>query len=301
MFSMFRKRVCLVSFVLVMGLVLTSAADAADPDLVAWWKLDETSGTTAQDATGNGHDGALQGDPQWVEGQLGGALEGDGSGDYVRVPHSESLSLSDAATVAVWVYRAPGAGRGMVICKGSDRDAWWSSYSMILDTALVILFRGLSTNPDKLSSNSVIPEAEWTHIAITFDVSAPGNNQKLYINGQLDAENRSENPLSTNTDDLLIGADAYPVGSTRFHWQGMLDDVRIYSRALTEAEINLVMTTGILRPPGSASNPSPANETTDVGYKVILSWKPGEFAAPTNGHKVYFGESFDDVNDATGG
>ena len=53
--------------------------------------------------------------------------------------------------------------------------------------------------------------------------------------------------------------------------------------------------------PFLASSPSPARWAEDVPRDVVLSWEPGEFAAPTNGHKVYFGESFDDVNDATGG
>jgi hypothetical protein len=52
--------------------------------------------------------------------------------------------------------------------------------------------------------------------------------------------------------------------------------------------------------PGQASGPDPANEATDVPRYFVLMWKPGEFAAPVNGHKVYFGESFNDVNDATG-
>ncbi|MHC4175573.1 MAG: discoidin domain-containing protein, partial [Planctomycetota bacterium] len=52
---------------------------------------------------------------------------------------------------------------------------------------------------------------------------------------------------------------------------------------------------------GPASEPSPANEATDVPREVVLSWMPGDFAAPTNGHKVYFSESFNDVNDGIGG
>jgi len=75
---MCRKMIYLVSFVLVLGLVLTSIAKA---DLAAWWKLDEGSGTTASDASGNGNNGTLNGDPQWVAGKLGGALEFDGYSD----------------------------------------------------------------------------------------------------------------------------------------------------------------------------------------------------------------------------
>jgi len=61
---MCKKLFYLFSFVLMPGLVLMSVAEAADPDLVGYWKFDETSGITAQDATGNGNDGTLNGDPQ---------------------------------------------------------------------------------------------------------------------------------------------------------------------------------------------------------------------------------------------
>ena len=83
----------LVSFVLVLGLALTSVAEAVDPSLVGWWKLDETSGTIAQDSSGLGNDGTCQGDVSWVAGMIDGAWQGDGDGDYVEVPHSAS-SLS---------------------------------------------------------------------------------------------------------------------------------------------------------------------------------------------------------------
>jgi len=71
---MSKKLIYSVSFVLVLGLVLTSLAEAADPDLVGYWKFDETSGNIAFDSSGNGNDGTLNGDPQWAAGQLGGAL-----------------------------------------------------------------------------------------------------------------------------------------------------------------------------------------------------------------------------------
>ncbi len=72
---MSKKVIYLISFVLVLGLVLTSAAKAADPDLAAYWKFDEGSGTTAYDSSGNGNDGVFVGDPKWVPGMFGSALE----------------------------------------------------------------------------------------------------------------------------------------------------------------------------------------------------------------------------------
>jgi len=86
---MFRKLICLASFVLVLGLVLTSTAEA---DLVGWWGLDEGAGTTAYDSSGNGNDASFEGSPAWVEdGKFGKALKFDGSSDYLAAPDSESL------------------------------------------------------------------------------------------------------------------------------------------------------------------------------------------------------------------
>ncbi len=283
------------SFVLFLGLALSNSASA---ELVGWWKLDEGSGTTAFDSSGNGNDGTLEGDPQWVEGQLGEALEGDGSGDYIRVPHSDSLDISDAVTVALWVYG--GIPPDQVICKGSGGGAWVASYSFRIDdnTSYVrqINFRGrVGTNADAINSASPIPEDEWTHIAITFDISAQGNNQKIYINGQLDVESRSENPLSTNTNDLLIGADAY--GDTRWHWQGIIDDVRIYNEALPEGQIQSIMQGGGASYP-FAFRPTPPDGGMHFDTWVNLSWKPGDSAVS---HDVYLGDNFDAVNEGAEG
>ena len=77
---MFRQ---LMYFVVALGMTLASTASA---DLVGHWKLDDGSGTVAADSSGNGHNGTLQGNPQWIEGLFGMALEFDGSPDRVDVP-----------------------------------------------------------------------------------------------------------------------------------------------------------------------------------------------------------------------
>jgi len=63
---MSKKLIHLVSLVFVLDLILISAGNAAEADLVGWWKFDETSGTIAHDASGNGNDGTIKGDPIWV-------------------------------------------------------------------------------------------------------------------------------------------------------------------------------------------------------------------------------------------
>jgi len=289
------KRLCILTLLtFVVSLSLAGMADADPQGLAGWWKLDETSGTTAADSSGNGNHGTLEGDVLWTEGALGGAWEGDGTGDYIRIPHSDSLDLSETVTVAMWLYG--GAGPDMLLCKGSGGGAWVASYSIRMDDAAAhareLNWRGrVGNTEDSLNSSTAIPQAEWTHAAVTFNVNASGNNQKIYINGVLDAESRSTNALSSNTDDLLIGADAY--GTTRWHWQGRFDDVRIYSVALDAAQINSVMAGGGLE---AASGANPTDGATDVYRQAQLGWTAGDYAVT---HDVYMGTAFDDVNDAS--
>ena len=97
---MCRKSFYSVSFVLVLGMVLTSRANAADASLVGWWKFDETAGTIASDSSGYGNDGTFVGNPRWAPGQINGALEFDGTDDNV---YAESVQLpTNAFTFALW-------------------------------------------------------------------------------------------------------------------------------------------------------------------------------------------------------
>ena len=98
---MCKKLMFLMSITLVVGLILTSSAKAADPDLAAYWKFDEGSGTTAFDSSGNGNDGLFNGDPQWVAGKYGGALEFDGD-DYLNCGNGDSLQIQDEITMSFW-------------------------------------------------------------------------------------------------------------------------------------------------------------------------------------------------------
>src|SRR4030042_1000714 len=94
---MFNRLIC---FVLVAVLVLSSAASA---ELVGWWKLDDGTGNVAVDSSGNGNDGVISGDPEWVAGWFGGALKFDGIDDNVNCGNGEIFNITDELTLAVWV------------------------------------------------------------------------------------------------------------------------------------------------------------------------------------------------------
>jgi hypothetical protein len=139
-----------------------------------------------------------------------------------------------------------------------------------------------------------MPVNEWVHLAWTFD----GSNMRVYLNG-VDEVGPKPFSIGPNIDAMVeIGYNSNrpTVNERTFH--GPLDDVRIYSRALVVKEIQQLMI-GI--PPGAASDPNPVDEAADVPREVVLSWTPGEYAPPVNGHTVYLGENINDVNDGVGG
>jgi len=115
---MYKRLIYLVSIVLVL-----STAGSASAELVAYWKFDEGSGTTAFDSSGNGLNGTLMGDTQWAAGKMGGALEFDGDGDYVDCGNNELFDITDELSVSAWVnIRSVTAAWMAVITKGDS--AW---------------------------------------------------------------------------------------------------------------------------------------------------------------------------------
>jgi len=303
---MCRKLIYLCYFVLVPGLVMTSAARGVDPDLLVWWKFDETSGTTAADSSGNGRDGTLDGNPQWVPGKLNGALEFDGQGDHVIDDDAENyLNGLSALTACMWIKSdSASTDAGFIICEQPDGGD--NIITMRYDAAgatsggtnLLKMAVVAPNDEQQLESSSNLQTTEWQHVCMTWST---GQQLKFYVNGVEDTPQANDGPRSVTTSDvttLIVGAGGKDDNFGGEGWDGLIDDVRIYSRALTVEEIQQVMV-GI--PPGVASNPSPADEATDVPRDVVLGWTAGEYAPPVNGHKVYLSENFTDVNDGIGG
>jgi len=278
---MCKKMIYLISFVLLLGLISDASAE-----LVAHWKLDEGSGTTVVDATGNGHDGTLEGDPQWVAGYFGEALQFAGSPDRVVVPYSAQLNPEEDFTVSVWANVEPGSSgwrspitarddypqRGYIIYAGTDGN--WQFW--------IGVGSGWST-----AAGPPIQTGEWTHVAAVY---TPGN-QKLYINGELVGE--ASGTISLNTEKYLsIGAGRTDMPAGDYFYVGKIDDVRLYNHALSEDDIKASMENqGGAMP--QAYGAEPRSGTLHEDTWINLSWRPGDFAVS---HDVYLGDNFDAVN-----
>ncbi|MHC4806888.1 MAG: LamG-like jellyroll fold domain-containing protein [Planctomycetota bacterium] len=296
-----KKMFFLISFVLGLCIAVTNTANA-DPSLVGWWRLDEGSGTTAYDSSGNGRHGTFTGDPEWVAGKIGGALQFDGQGPE-RVLLGTFDVTGNAISITCW-FKAdnldtPGNDPRMVSkAIGGSNDQHWFMVSSSRQSGIKVLrFRlrtdGVTGEIKADTTTGTIELDTWIHVATTWD----GVTMRIYKNGVEVGSLAKSGTLSTNPAANVAIGNQPTVGDDR-PFSGLIDDVRIYTRALTPEDIAEVMK-GIS--PALASNPSPAYGAIDVPRDVVLSWTPGEFVPPVNGHKVYLSDNFADVNDGIGG
>ncbi len=206
--------------------------------LVGYWKFDEGSGTTAYDSSGNGNNGVIS-NPVWSSGKLGGALSFGDVGNFVKVLNSQSLNPSKL-TISVWVYpRSTRTYPGII-----DKDGYYAGsqgYSLTLYSTTSALCFETWLPYWAILSNSILPLNTWNYVVATFD----GNNiEKIYINGVLDSTGNSSSGISPTADGILgIGARVNDTGETGAYndrFDGKIDEVAIYNRALSSTEIQAV-------------------------------------------------------------
>ncbi|MBN1806274.1 MAG: LamG domain-containing protein, partial [Sedimentisphaerales bacterium] len=286
---MCKRLIYLSLFILVVCTVSTSQAD-----LVGHWKLDDGSGTTVTDSSGNGNDGTIENNPTWIPGVSGLALEfhglgaAGGGGDYINCGHSDSLDITGPTSIALWIR--PGAddpeGNGTEtapMAKAMDgmspswsfqvRYGWGSSQPYMAFT--------FNTSPRAWAYvGQNLEKDEWCHIACTFD----GTTLTSYLNGE-EKESTPMGPITSSPTPVLIGSDGWGCD-----WIGAIDDVRIYDHALSEPELLSAMEGELVL---RAWGPIPADGALITGTWANISWKPGPKASS---HDVYFSDNFNDVN-----
>lgn len=222
--------------------------------LVARWLFDETSGTTASTSVGS-HPATLVNGPQWDKrGKINGSAAFDGDNDYMHVANHANLRPAGIFTISLWVLRAPNqqtTGLDTLITKAYQHEASTPavSYSIDIDNATGnALFRTGHTSGalDTLTSAAPIPVGQWTHIVASFDRTGSAHRKRLYINGvESSYTNLTTNmqyDSGTTTGRLYFGT-GYPGDSDSF--AGSLDDVRFYSRQITDNEAFQIYAVGL--------------------------------------------------------
>jgi len=280
---MYRKLIYVVSFVLVLG-----SAGNVSAGLVAHWPLDEGSGTVAMDLSGNGHDGTIGGTANWVDGQIGLALDFDGSSTYIDM---DDRVVEGTWSLAMWLKPRdiPYTSADQDYYAVMHTDAWATgAMHLHLRQNTSLLNADFNSGPD-VTSTTVLQENEWYHAVVTV-TDEGGSASTLYLNGVLEAEGTGGSGA-----DFLGPLNFGSWNNSGRNYHGLMDDIRVYDHVLTEVEVLGAMK-GEIWP--YAWGPEPVDGATHTDTWVSLSWKPGGFAVS---HDVYLAENFDDVNDGAEG
>jgi hypothetical protein len=211
----------------------TGGAVSLPAGLVGWWKMDGAAGSsTAVDASGNGNGATLSGlnpTSAWTTGRTGGALKCDGSGAAL-VNDSASLDgIATGVTISAWVNRLSATtGFSAVLSRETGTTA--GQYYWLGVSGDKAEFYGLSG----VLSNATVPIGSWTHLAATHD----GTTARIYVNGVQVTSQNSSNVFKADTSKLVIcGNQNDASGAVGERWNGLVDDLQLYNRALTATEI----------------------------------------------------------------
>ena len=225
--------------------------------LVGFWQFEEGSGTTTADSSPAGFTGSLVNGPTWTSSPFGRWCLGYANNQYVDVGNPTALQLTGPMTLTAWVWpTATALGGGRVVDKqGLSGSRGWS---LSAETAQVFNFAVAVNSTTLVNVEVPCMTNVWTHVGCVYDPdNAAGPMLLLYTNGVLAGTNVSGVPGSQYNSGLHVAIGARPDGTTP--WAGLIDEVRIYCRALTNAEIATLAAPVFLKP-------------TLGNNQVILNW-----------------------------
>ena len=222
------QSIVLSTILFLLSFSLVSAATITLPPnnlgLVGYWTFDDASGDTATDSSGNNNTGTLTGDPVWTSGKKGGALEFDGSGDYINAGDVDSVDGLSTVTVAMWV-KPESSIFGLAIDKAQSS----SQSRLSIENSSELAPKFYISNSGGVSFGT-LEQNKWAHLIGTYD----GVTMKTYVNGSLVNSSALSTTVSDTSNPLLIGGrnSANPL-----YFTGLIDDVRIYNTALSAEEV----------------------------------------------------------------
>jgi hypothetical protein len=238
--------------------------------MIVHLKLDEASGSSAADASGNGNTGTLLNfldpDASWMPGILDGALnfsQGAPAADAVMVPDLGTLEFGpNPFSLSLWAKGAAAqVNSGGLLCKGvGGQESYCVDY--VNGSFRFFVRDSAGQVPGNVQINAGVgPNDEWQHLAVIYDPAV--GQSRMYVNGVLRGTAATAPSVYYNGSSLDIGArQAIGGGSFAYPWNGLLDDVRVYGRAINPLEVRALTYHGI----------APALTITGDGASVTLTW-----------------------------
>lgn len=221
---------------LVTGLVIPSALAIDDAALVLYCPFEEGSGDTVTDLA-SGLVGAIAG-AQWSnDGKIGGALEFSAANHLVEFPEDPALDLTEALTMEAWIW--PEAVQADANIMGRRTAGNVGGYCMQWNTGKVETWVNIGGWQGTRGMQTIVPEpGEWHHVATVFT----GDAVIQYVDGEVDIDFDKGGPIASTPEVFRIGQ--AQTGLTSMI--GLIDEVAVYSRALSQAEIAADMSLGVV-------------------------------------------------------
>jgi hypothetical protein len=209
-----------------------------DSGLLGHWHLNEGTGSTSADSSGNGNTAVLTGSPTWsTQGYVGDALTFNGTSNYAEAPIGTWFGSNNTLSVSAWVYATSTTNGPIFGVTQSNPPGSWNMPFLSINgaTAWVGLWTGSAGN----YVSATVSLNNWHHLAMTYDPAGSGT-RKFYVDGALSATTTMTYGGSNAFDywATYIPGDK-PTGVSAY-FKGTLDEVRAYNRALTAAEIQLI-------------------------------------------------------------
>ena len=218
--------------------VVVGVSVGAQP--VAYWALDEGSGSLASDSSGHGNNGFLLNGPTWTSGNVGSGLSFDGTDDVVAVPDSPSIAAPVQLTIAAWIRHTPTTTFRAIVDK---RDSTIDGYDLYIQSSGKLFMR---VNSFSVQGNATVADTTWHHVAGVYD----GSSLTLYVDGIVDTSLTVGGSVLDTTADLYLGQ--HFTADPNIIFAGRMDEIRIYDQALSPSEVADLLVGG--GPPGNTGS-----------------------------------------------
>jgi glucose/arabinose dehydrogenase len=236
--------------------------------LVGHWRFDEGGGVSSIDASGNNNTATLV-NAGWSQGRAGASVNFNGSGDsHARINGSASLnSISGQVTVSAWTYKHTNRPSWSTVASrqlGALRDNQW--YLSFLDGRPAFGLNAVGSGDQNIASPNISPLQAWVHIAGTYDGAA----LRIYVNGVLAGSRPKSGLIRVDGNPLLVAANQND-NLIDLLFNGRVDELRLYNRALSDSEIFALFNDGAppSNVPPSVSLTGPANGATYTAPAAI--------------------------------
>jgi hypothetical protein len=213
-----------------------------DETFVGAWTFDR-EGNEIEDVSGNKNTGVIVGDPKWDEGKFGKALLFDGIDDYVDITGYKGITGSQSRTVTAWIETSNSAAIMSIASWGDKDNTAGRQWTFYLENGKL----AVKVWSGKVIADTLVADGSWHHVAAVLEDDGSPNIEeiKFYVDAKQDEIGSPASQIVDTEEevDVTIGAAMQPnvAGVKRYFFDGMIDEVRIYSRALTQTEIEKIM------------------------------------------------------------